>query len=186
MENDSKITTIGFLIYVVYGVLSMIDAGTDYIIPYPLMVLLIPIISIIFFAKSIHTWECVFFLLFPLTAIEIALEGFVNSDLSWLGHLGGASVILFAISGFRRFANWKRWKWLHVFMVVLLIAGYAILGLVPQYLLLPVVLVAVTSLLVLLLNGRAFQLTSIVKRQYLMYLLASALLVVTYLTFLIN
>jgi len=180
VEKDSKLTSIFFLTYVVYGLFYVFDGHFDFVVPYPLIVLFVPILCLIFFIMSIKTGESVFFIFFPLIAVQTVFESIDPSeDFAYLGYLSAFSALTFLVSNLVHLKSWKSYKWLPIATFVSLLGSFIMYFVKIEFLIYPMILLLVFSLISLILNKNKFEIPAVIKRQYLVICFMCGLMVTT-------
>jgi hypothetical protein len=69
METDKKVVDYSLLTYIVYGV-TYIFLLNGFIVPLPIIYLMVPAVALFFFIRSIRYWHAVLFLLMPLVVMK--------------------------------------------------------------------------------------------------------------------
>jgi hypothetical protein len=180
MERDTKITAILFLTYVVYGLFYLFEGKYGLLLPYPVIVFLVPGLCIGFFVRNFGKLVSAFFLLFPLILFPPLLEVLFGAAYFWLYLLGSISVPIFLYASIRERFVWGKFFWLPMCAFILLSSAIMIYWYIPGFLMIPMSGLLVVSLITLLLNGKKFELSVGVKQQFLVLALTSALLSTTF------
>jgi len=180
LERDSKITTILFLIYVVYGLLYLFEGKYGLLLPFPLIVLLVPTLCLIFFVKNFGKLASAFFFFFPLTLFPSLLEALFGSDYFWIYLLGSISAPIFLYANIRKRIVWGKFFWLPMGAFILLTLAMTMYWYVPEFLMIPITGLLVVTLIALLLNGKRYDLPVGIKEQFLVLALTSGLLSTTF------
>jgi hypothetical protein len=180
VEKDSKLTAIFFLTYVVYGLFYLFDGHFDFVVPYPLIILFVPLLCIIFFVMSIKRGESMFFLFFPLIAIQTVMESMDSgADYGWLGYLSGFSALIFVASNIIHLKSWGKYKWLPIASFVSLLGCFSSYFIRIEFLIYPMVLLLIFTLISLILNMNKFEIPPVLKRQFLVICFMCGLMVTT-------
>ena len=180
MERDSKITAIVFLTYLVYGLFYLFEGKYGLLLPYPVIVVLVPGLCIGFFVRNFGKLVSAFFLLFPLILFPPLLEVLFGSAYFWLYLLGSISVPIFLYTNIRERFVWGKFFWLPMCAFILLTLAMAMYWYIPEYLMIPIAGLLLVVMISLLLNGKKFELPVGVKQQFLVLALTSALLSTTF------
>ena len=167
------------MIYLVYGVFSLFEGQ---FFPFPFIMLLVPLICIVFFIMSIKHGGSIFFIFFPLIAVEPLMSGLLQVDLSWLSYLSMISSIIFIASNLFSLQVWKNFKWIPIVLFINLVSANLILIFSPEQLIYPLIPLLGLSLYAVILNTNKFELPGALKRQILVVSFASGLVVVSILS----
>lgn len=101
MKWDIKIALYLFLAYALYGISYLFSDG-DYVVPLPMLFILMPIVSMSFFFTSGFSKYSIFFLLLPLGAMSDWISQ-INSGVS--GVLAITNIAAWAVLGLLLFFN---------------------------------------------------------------------------------
>ena len=174
MGKDSKIAAVAFLIFALYGMFNLIEGELSYVLPYPLIAVIIPIVCIVYFFFKIH-WQAFFFLFFPMNVVQFVLEPFVTADLEWISIFGGLAAILVWISFATSVKSNLKMKWLVIISAACFSMAHVVYTLQVEYLIYIMPLVGLMAIPTLLINKQYFEENQILKRQFLIYALTSGL-----------
>ena len=170
----------------VYGLFYVFDGHFDFVVPYPLITLFVPVLCLIFFGMSIKHGGSIFFIFFPLVAIEALLASYFQADYSWLGYLTLVSAIVFIASNLKAIKSWENYKWIPITTFFSLVATILVYLWQPQQIIYPLAALFALSLFTVVLNKKAFDLPSTIKRQYLIICFTGGLLMTTLVSILLT
>lgn len=180
MARDTKFTVILFLIYVVSGCFHLIDSSEAFNLLNPFLIVMNTILCLSFLFFHFRNLPGLFFFFFMLMTVGPVVEMFFGTDYSWVTLIGFLSAPVFLYSNWLDYDRWGKLFWIPIVEFAFLGIAMALYWFIPEFLILSLIGLCILSMAILMMNGRNYELTTVVKRQTLVLAFSSSSLTIAY------
>ena len=173
MAKDTKIAIISFLAYGLFGLWTYFGDEESFVLPFPLIGLLIPLLSLVYLVMSIKKWNAIFFACFlcqPIAAFSDIMGLGTYEWLYWLG-LSAPAIHLISIM------ELTKKNGLAIACGLAYLFNAVALVVIPDYFLLSIQVLSFFTLVTLILQSR--KLEPVLKRQFLLLCFSSTIVAFT-------
>ena len=116
-----------------------------------------------------------------LMTVGPVVEMFFGTDYSWVTLIGFLSAPVFLYSNWLDYDRWGKLFWIPIVEFAFLGIAMALYWFIPEFLILSLIGLCIFSVATLMMNGRNYELTTIVKRQTLVIAFSSSSLTIAFL-----